>query len=99
MNRNKMILGGAAVLVTIGSSLAFKAASFRNHKAAGLTVNHKVVCRLCVTVWTHVGAGIHSKFCKSLLGGDTLIQPGAQFTWATNINTCSPIVTRVTHTA
>lgn len=98
MNRKKMILGVAAILVIFWSSVAFRVTKFGTHKVAGFTLTHRQICKQCLTLWTHIVMGIHTAHCKSA-GGGTLIQPGIEFTWATAGNEdCRPVMTRVTHT-
>jgi hypothetical protein len=95
MNLKKMILGGAAVIVVIASNLAFRVTNLRTKRVAGLTILHREVCKFCATLYIDLAAGSHIATCKSA-NGATLMQPGERFTWATNIQTCAPVVTRVT---
>jgi hypothetical protein len=96
MNSRKLIIGGAAILVTLGSTLAFKAPKFGTKKVDGLTVPNNRICKQCITLWTDIHSGIQVGSCKSAAGG-TLIAPGTKG-WATNLMTCDPVVTKVTHT-
>lgn len=96
-NKQKIILGGVALIATIGSSFGFRAANFRTKRVAGLTISHRRVCKFCASLWTNVNGGAHKVLCKSAAGA-TLIQPRADFTWATNVHNCAPLVTKVTTT-
>jgi len=66
MKKGKLILSSAALLITIGSNLAFKTAKkFRDNLA--FVQESPTTCHLCINVWTLVN-GAATK-CQTHTGG------------------------------
>jgi len=66
MEKGKVILSLVALLITIGSNLAFKVAKKFGLKLAFVQVT-PTICHQCINVWTHP-MGTATK-CQTHLGG------------------------------
>ena len=68
MKSGKIILGLAAAVVTVGSSLAFKTAhKFSTHKVF-VRVNMAGKCVQCKGLWTNLGNAVHNTYCTTIMG-------------------------------
>lgn len=75
MKSGRIILGAAAAVVTVGTSLAFNAAhKFRSHKVFGKTAVNFSKCFQCISVYTSNAAGTLAKcHTKAGVGALTLV--------------------------
>ena len=69
MKKGQMILGAVALVVTAGSTLAFKVANkFGSHHKLYVKIS-STSCKSCTTIWTKASGVAQRTSCKTVSGG------------------------------
>ncbi len=98
MKSAKIILGSAALLITVTSSLAFKVANKFSSKRAHVQLPGK--CVTCDTTFIPISGGVHHTKCRTKIGNALVTGRGSNhWTFFTSAGTgidCSNPTTKVT---